>query len=480
MPIPKIIHQIWIGSNPRPSTLMDTWRDKNPDFEYILWTEEEIKKRGFQFECIDAINKMTEIAGKADIMRLEILYRYGGFYIDADSICLEPLDDYFLCKTAFACYENENVRKGLVANGNMGFMPKYRLCRDAIDWILNNDTCPLTTGLRAWALTGPVLLTNLLETGKYQDFIVFPSHCFLPTHFTGDKYEGHKKVYAFQLWGSTFYNYDKMNLNMLPEEMKRPNEWVSVLVSSYNTKHIYITECLESIRTQIGHFGIELVWINDGSNDLNTQLLELELERFRKTTRYCKVVYKKMSENMGINCCLNEGIQICSNEIVFKMDSDDIMVPDRMRKELEFMKNNPNCVIVGSNIQYFHNEPKTNNKYLGQVTNHIQVLTWEDYKKTKSQWIMNHPTVCYRKSAVLSVGSYNADFNFSNKHSIYIGEDFELELKLLKMYGVVYNIPEVLLYYRIHPDQTTYNGKSSKQENHEKRLKVIEYMINTP
>ena len=43
--IPKIIHQLWIGDKPSPTTFMDTWRDKNPDFEYIRWNEQEIKER---------------------------------------------------------------------------------------------------------------------------------------------------------------------------------------------------------------------------------------------------------------------------------------------------------------------------------------------------------------------------------------------------------------------------------------------------
>ena len=43
--IPKIIHQLWIGSKPPPINLMNTWKNKNPDFEYICWTEEEMIKR---------------------------------------------------------------------------------------------------------------------------------------------------------------------------------------------------------------------------------------------------------------------------------------------------------------------------------------------------------------------------------------------------------------------------------------------------
>ncbi len=45
MTIPRIIHQLWIGDKPRPSKFMQSWKDKHPDFEYIMWNEEEIKKR---------------------------------------------------------------------------------------------------------------------------------------------------------------------------------------------------------------------------------------------------------------------------------------------------------------------------------------------------------------------------------------------------------------------------------------------------
>ena len=54
--IPKIIHQIWIGDKPAPTKFMDTWRDKNPDFEYIRWNEEEFIKRDFKIELKEKID----------------------------------------------------------------------------------------------------------------------------------------------------------------------------------------------------------------------------------------------------------------------------------------------------------------------------------------------------------------------------------------------------------------------------------------
>ena len=51
---------------------------KNPDFEYIRWNEAECIRRKMKFECQERIDEMEEINGKADIMRWEILYKYGG------------------------------------------------------------------------------------------------------------------------------------------------------------------------------------------------------------------------------------------------------------------------------------------------------------------------------------------------------------------------------------------------------------------
>jgi hypothetical protein len=145
------------------------------------------------------------------------------------------------------------------------------------------------------------------------------------------------------------------------------------------------------------------------------------------------------------------------------MDSDDIMINNRIITQLIFMNNNPNCVLCGSNIISFIK----NKSEIGR-SNHPYSLTWNEYKTTKSDWIMNHPTLCFKKSAVLSVGNYRKDIRMPF-------EDLDLELRILKKYNIIYNIQEPLLLYRTHENQL------SKKKNYnceKKKLKMIDNYCN--
>jgi cellulose synthase/poly-beta-1,6-N-acetylglucosamine synthase-like glycosyltransferase len=346
----------------------------------------------------------------------------------------------------------------------MGFPPKHNLCREAIDYILKNPTDFQTTQQRAWQTVGPLLLTKLYNSKKYLDLHIFPSHFFLPIHYSGLTYQGHDKIYAHQEWGSTKQNYDNMTNIELPSILLPPTEWISILISSYNTKYDYISECLESIQNQEGFFGIELVWINDGSDDMNSTLLELLLDLFQKKSRFCKVIYNKNEKNKGVGYSLNKGVELCSNEFIFKMDSDDIMFPNRIQTQLTFMKEK-NCVMCGSNVKLI--QEKNNSWIIVGETNHSLEITLDQYKNNKLHWIMNHPSICFKKEAILEVGNYN----FSQTLPL---EDLELELKLLKKYQIIYNIKECLVFYRIHENQLTYNGKTMKPELVEYRNKMID------
>lgn len=90
--IPKIIHQIWLGGEV-PETCkkwMETWQNLE-GWEYKLWTDKDLAE--FPLYNRDLFNAITNHAEKSDILRLEILYQYGGVYVDTDFACTRP--DWF-------------------------------------------------------------------------------------------------------------------------------------------------------------------------------------------------------------------------------------------------------------------------------------------------------------------------------------------------------------------------------------------------
>lgn len=93
MYIPKIIHQIWVGSKTMTSDHVSwrrSWEHHNPQWFMMLWTDNEIER--FKPKFSNVLSKCKNKAEMADILRIEILYRIGGLYVDVDFECLKPID----------------------------------------------------------------------------------------------------------------------------------------------------------------------------------------------------------------------------------------------------------------------------------------------------------------------------------------------------------------------------------------------------
>jgi len=149
-----------------------------------------------------------ELNGVADMMRWEILHAHGGVVFDADSVCLRPLDDELLDCPAFACWENEIARPGLIAAGYFGCEAGNPFVGQIIEDIA---ALPTVTDAMAWQTVGPQRLTDSYRKHQYSPLRIYPSHYFIPQHFTGITYQGDGPVYAHQLWGSTLRTYDTIH-----------------------------------------------------------------------------------------------------------------------------------------------------------------------------------------------------------------------------------------------------------------------------
>ncbi len=138
--IPKTIHQIWIGG-PVPEVFkkyMATWQAMHPDWRYILWTDEKIKEL-FPLHNQKFFDESEGMGVKSDLLKWEIIYRFGGVYADVDYECLQPLDqlhhmyDFY---TAFQPFDAFFVQLGAALYAARPRHPILKHCIETIkdDW----------------------------------------------------------------------------------------------------------------------------------------------------------------------------------------------------------------------------------------------------------------------------------------------------------------------------------------------------------
>ena len=213
--IPKIIHQLWVGPKKPPVQQIESWKQMNPNWVHMFWTEETLKEyfpNGLHNQI--QYDAMPEWNGKCDIARYEVLHKFGGFFIDADCTALRPLDDYLLENDSFSCYESEWLRGNLIAAGYLACTKENVLMSNLINKLhtlsMHNNT--LWEGdMTAWKTVGPVFLTRTVHESHHHNISIYPSHYFIPKHYTGLEYTGPFKPYCTQLWGSTpqsAFNYE--------------------------------------------------------------------------------------------------------------------------------------------------------------------------------------------------------------------------------------------------------------------------------
>jgi mannosyltransferase OCH1-like enzyme len=208
--IPKVLHLTWVGDDSkRPDNCIQTWIDMNPGWTVKVWGNDDLRDQ----EWVNArhIKDMwtKELNGVADLMRWEILYNEGGIVVDADSVCVRPLDDWLLEAEAIACWENEITRPRLIGCNMVGAVPGNAFMGQIIQDLYAKDT---VIDDMAWKTVGPLCLTTAYFKHRYTGLTILPSHFFIPDHFSGVHYEGRGMVYAKQEWASTHGAYDQLHL----------------------------------------------------------------------------------------------------------------------------------------------------------------------------------------------------------------------------------------------------------------------------
>lgn len=203
----------------------------------------------------------------------------------------------------------------------------------------------------------------------------------------------------------------------------------SVLMSVYKKENpSYLRKSLESVFQQTMLPG-EVVLIEDGP--LTEELYKV-IESYKKQYSILKV--HAFSENVQLGRALEKGVRLCSNELVARMDTDDIAVPERFEIQYRYMTAHPEVAVTGGLMEEFDDDG-TIHQIKGMPESQKEIL---NYAKLRNP--LNHMTVMFRKSKVLQAGNY--------RHFPYL-EDYDLWSRLLAQDAECYNIQKVLVRARV-------------------------------
>lgn len=227
---------------------------------------------------------------------------------------------------------------------------------------------------------------------------------------------------------------------------KNLNPKISVLMPVYNCRP-FIEESVNSILNQTFE-DFEFIIIDDCSTDGTYEYLQ--------TLTDPRIIIIRKVKNSGYTISLNMGLKMAKGMYIARMDGDDISFPDRFEKQVTFMDENPDIILSGGGYKAIDSDFK----FIPRTSSEDIVL------ELMSLSPIAHPTAFFR-SDILNSNSlqYNTQYEPA--------EDYKMWTTLVE-YGKLANITDIILHYRIHPNQTT--NLRAKIQREKTNLIALEYI----
>ncbi len=210
---------------------------------------------------------------------------------------------------------------------------------------------------------------------------------------------------------------------------------VSIIVANYNNGK-YLSEFIKSIDSSSVK-PYELIIIDDGSTDNSLEVLDNFVE-----LSYLKII--KFVKNKGFAQALNAGIKTATGKYIMRADPDDILLPERIKTQFDFMEINPNVDVLGGNVIYF----------LDETGHEINISNFPIlHKKIKNTYRkgehgLQHPTA-FVKSKIMKKFQYIPD--------VFPSEDYEIFSQMIKSGYIFANIKTPIYKMRVHRKSSTSN-----------------------
>lgn len=185
----------------------------------------------------------------------------------------------------------------------------------------------------------------------------------------------------------------------------------------------------------------DFVLVCDGplGDELNAVIVEAE----KKFGSFLNVI--RLDKNQGLGRALDIGLSYCKNELVARMDSDDISFPERCEKQVKLFMKDSALDIVSATVLEFSESTKEICGMRKLPEKHDEICV---YSRKRNPF--NHPVIMFRKTAVENAGGYSEKYPFF--------EDYYLWIMMLRNGCIGYNIQQPLLYMRVSDDMYMRRG----------------------
>ena len=213
---------------------------------------------------------------------------------------------------------------------------------------------------------------------------------------------------------------------------------VSVIMSVYNGSQ-FIAEAVESILTQ-SFEDFEFIIINDGSTDATQQIIESYDDK--------RIVMVKQ-ENRGLTKSLNIALQMARSQFVARQDADDVSLPSRLDKQVEYLHSHPEVVLLGTGITQIDEHGRMLGNYIYPREHYA--LRRRLYRTGNP---LPHSTLMFRSDAVRKIGGYNELFLKA--------QDVDLILRVMEHHRIS-SIPEPLVKLRYRTDSVSVEDDKAEQ-----------------
>jgi glycosyltransferase involved in cell wall biosynthesis len=229
------------------------------------------------------------------------------------------------------------------------------------------------------------------------------------------------------------------------------NPLVSVVMPVYNAEK-YLRQAIESILNQVFD-NFEFIIINDGSTDSSVEII--------KSYKDPRIILIENQINRGLVYSLNKGLDASRGDFIARMDADDISLPHRLQRQVNFLNDNPDIGVVGT-------------AYLpiDEYKNPVLPPMFRPEYPAGAKWYLllgsplGHPTAMYRKALIQEAGGYHEGYSHA--------EDYELWTRMSQITKIC-SIKDICLLYRITDKYRVSNKYQSEQLQNSIRIRKIAY-----